>query len=64
MFRSKEIILREYARTLLKSLNYLKFFKCFFFKFKTLNLKSRWLTRRYGSNTVAGVCCDPCGAMR
>ena len=35
-----------------------------FFKFKTLNLKSRWLTRRCGSNTVAGVCCDPCGAMR
>ena len=29
-----------------------------FFKFKTLNLKSRCC----GSNTVAGVCCDPCGA--
>ena len=63
MFRSQEIILREYACTLLKSLKYLKVFKGFF-KFKTLNLKSRWLTRCCGSNTVAGVCCDPCGAMR
>ena len=42
MFRSKKIILREYACTLLKSLNYLKDLKSFF-KFKTLNLKSRWL---------------------
>jgi len=33
MFRSKKIILREYACTLLKSLNYLKDFKNY------LNLK-------------------------
>jgi len=36
MFRSQEIILREYACTLLKSLNYLKVFKNF------LNLK-HWI---------------------
>ena len=42
MFRSKEIILREYDCTLLKSLNYLEDLKSFF-NFKTLNLKSRWL---------------------
>jgi len=40
MFRSQEIILREYVCTLLKSLDYLKNFKKFL-KFKTLNLKSR-----------------------
>jgi len=43
MFRSYEIIFRKYVCTLLKSLDYLKF-KNFFFKFKTLNLKSRWST--------------------
>jgi len=32
----------EYVRTLLKSLDYLKFKN--FLKFKTLNLKSRWST--------------------
>jgi len=56
MFRSQEIILREYACTLLKSLNNLKVFKGFF-KFKTLNLKSRCLTLRCGSNTVINLKC-------
>jgi len=37
-----KIILMEYDCTLLKSLNYLKDLKIFL-KFKTLNLKSRWL---------------------
>ena len=56
MFRSQEIIFREYACTLLKSLNYLKVCKGFF-KFKTLNLKSRWLIRRCGSNIVINLKC-------
>jgi len=56
MFRSQQIIIREYVFTSLKLLNYLKKNT----DFKTLNIIPGVVTAK----RVAGIRGDPCGAVR
>ena len=55
MFRSQQIIIREYFCTSLKLLNYLKNTE-----FKILKI----IPGVVAAERVAGVCGDPCGAVR
>ena len=56
MFRSQQIIIREYVCTSLKLLNYFKKNT----EFKILKIIPGVVAAR----RVAGICGDPCGAVR
>ena len=55
MFRSQQIIIRKYVCTSLKLLNYLKNTE-----FKILTI----IPGVVAAKRVAGICDDPCGAVR
>ena len=62
MFRSYEIIFREYVFTLLKSLDYLKFKN--FFKIENTEFKIPMVNSGVlAAIHVLRMRCDPCGAM-